>query len=418
MSNLPPNPCIKVNNLSKSYRLGSIGLSSFVEDLRGFGQKIGFPFKPSTNSKFLALDKISFTAHSGEALGIIGHNGAGKSTLLKILSRITEPTSGEAVLRGKVSSLLEVGTGFHPDMTGRENIFLNGTFLGLSKEEIEDSFDSIVSFAHVEKFIDTPVKRYSSGMFVRLAFAVAAHLNPDILIVDEVLAVGDLAFQKKCIEKMQKVADSGMTILFVSHNLQMIKKLCKRSLLLEKGKVVKIGETSEVISAYLLSKEQLSLSFSAHYRSERRRGTGFARFDKISYSNDQGDIKAKFDLNEKVVFKMEILAVEDVASLRVLILIRNESQQDNLISIEHNISESKIKKGQRVCFDILLEEHGLMPGSYPIYFWAGTIDHFHFDVLDDLLPPIQFVANDLLEEKTSSLFRSQSRLKYTHFIEC
>ena len=201
-------PCIQVKSLSKSYRLGSIGLGSFVEDLGKFGRKLGLPFKGSKNTKiFHALNEISFEAYPGEALGIIGHNGAGKSTLLKILSRITEPTSGEAMLKGKVASLLEVGTGFHPDMTGRENIFLNGTFLGLSKKEIKESFDSIVRFAHVEKFIDTPVKRYSSGMFVRLAFAVAAHLNPNILIIDEVLAVGDLAFQKKCIDKIFLLSD-------------------------------------------------------------------------------------------------------------------------------------------------------------------------------------------------------------------
>lgn len=411
MTGSTSNPSIEVKNLAKSYRLGSIGFGSFIEDLRGFGIKMGLPCKNSQASDFLALDGISFTAYPGEAVGIIGHNGAGKSTLLKILSRITEPTSGEAVLRGKISSLLEVGTGFHPDMTGRENIFLNGTFLGLSKQEIEESFDSIVRFAHVEKFIDTPVKRYSSGMFVRLAFAVAAHLNPDILIVDEVLAVGDMAFQKKCIEKMQQVADSGMTILFVSHNLQMVKKLCSRSILMEKGKVVKIGDTSDVISSYLQSKEQLSLSFSSEHRSERRRGAGFARFNKITYANEKGDSKTQFEVGEKVVFKMEVLAIEEIANLRILILVKNESQQDNLLAIEHNVSESKLVKGKKVSFDITLDEHGLMPGSYPLYFWAGTVDHFHFDVLDDLLPPLQIVSKKSLEEKTPSIFQSRSRLE-------
>ena len=228
-------PRIEVKCISKKYRLGSLGFGSFVNDLQSFAKKVGLSRNlAKTSNYFEALTDVSFEVFPGEALGIIGHNGAGKSTLLKILSRITEPSSGEAILRGKVASLLEVGTGFHPDMTGRENIFLNGTFLGLSKAEIKESFDSIVEFAHVEKFIDTPVKRYSSGMFVRLAFAVAAHLKPDILIVDEVLAVGDLAFQKKCMQKMQQVSESGMSILFVSHNLQMIKKLCQRSILLER----------------------------------------------------------------------------------------------------------------------------------------------------------------------------------------
>ena len=199
------NPIIDVQNLTKNYRLGTIGIGSLIHDIRRFGQRIGFKqIDSKTDPKeFCALNRITFQAFPGEALGIIGHNGAGKSTLLKILSRITEPSSGSAVIRGKVASLLEVGTGFHPDMTGRENIFLNGAFLGLSKMEVKESFDSIVKFAHIQKFIDTPVKRYSSGMYVRLAFAIAAHLKPDVLIVDEVLAVGDLAFQKKCIETMQ-----------------------------------------------------------------------------------------------------------------------------------------------------------------------------------------------------------------------
>ena len=409
-------PCIQIKDLSKSYRLGSIGLGSFISDLKGLAKRVGLPIKEQDSSKdFLALDKICFEAFPGEALGIIGHNGAGKSTLLKILSRITEPSSGEAILKGKVASLLEVGTGFHPDMTGRENIFLNGTLLGLSKREIKESFDSIVRFAHVEEFIDTPVKRYSSGMYVRLAFAVAAHLNPDILIVDEVLAVGDLAFQKKCIQKMHQVADSGMTILFVSHNLQMIKKLCTRSVLLEKGKVVQIGETAEVISTYIRSKEQLSLSFSADYRSERRRGTGLARFDKVTYTNADGSPKSHFEIGEPASFRMEVLAIEKLASLRILILARNESQQDNLIAIEHTVSSSGIEKGKRISFQILVEEHNLMPGLYPLYFWAGTTDHFHFDVLDDLLPPLQIVNHAPGVEKSSSLCQSKSRLNEVVF---
>ena len=409
-------PCIQVKDLSKSYRLGSIGLESFISDLKSLGERVGLPLKKQDPSKdFLALDEICFEAFPGEALGIIGHNGAGKSTLLKILSRITEPSSGQAILKGKVASLLEVGTGFHPDMTGRENIFLNGTLLGLSKREIKESFDSIVRFAHVEEFIDTPVKRYSSGMYVRLAFAVAAHLNPDILIVDEVLAVGDLAFQKKCIQKMHQVADSGMTVLFVSHNLQMIKKLCTRSVLLEKGKVVQIGKTADVISTYIRSKEQLSLSFSADYRSERRRGTGLARFENITYADAERRPKSHFEIGETVCFRMEVLAIEKLASLRILILARNESQQDNLIAIEHTVSSSAIKKGKRISFQILVEEHNLMPGSYPLYFWAGTTDHFHFDVLDDLLPPLQIVDHTPWIEKPSSHCQSKSRLNEVFF---
>ena len=404
-------PIIEVESLSKNYRLGTIGFRSLVDDLRAMASRLGFSNLESDSDKnFCALDCVSFKAFPGEALGIIGHNGAGKSTLLKILSRITEPTSGSALIRGKVASLLEVGTGFHPEMTGRENIFLNGSFLGLSKREIEDSFDSIVKFAHIEKFIDTPVKRYSSGMYVRLAFAIAAHLKPDVLIVDEVLAVGDLAFQKKCIEKMQDVSESGMTILFVSHNMEMVKRLCNRSILLEKGKVVEVGDTLDVIASYQHSKEQLSLSFSANYRSERRRGTGLARFNKIVYQNDSGESKSKFFLHEKVCFKIEVLTFEEIASLRVLILVKNASHQDNLLCLEHNISDSRIEKGEKISFDILLEEHNLMPGSYPLYFWAGTIDHFHFDILDDLLQPLQFLREKDLSGAPHTLCQSKSKL--------
>lgn len=405
-------PRIEVKCISKSYRLGSLGFESFVNDLRSVVNKFRFSENPTKDSNYFeALNDVSFEVFPGEALGIIGHNGAGKSTLLKILSRITEPSSGEAILRGKVASLLEVGTGFHPDMTGRENIFLNGTFLGLSKAEIKESFDSIVEFAHVEKFIDTPVKRYSSGMFVRLAFAVAAHLKPDILIIDEVLAVGDLAFQKKCMQKMQQVSESGMSILFVSHNLQMIKKLCKRSILLEKGQIVKIGKTSDVVSSYIRSKEQLSLKFDADYRSERRRGVGFARFNRISYLDCEGNVRSKFKMNEQIIFHMEILTLEKIASLMILILIRNESQQDNIISLEHDVCDSEILGGKKVNLKIILDQHNLMPGSYPIYFWAGTTDHLHFDVLDDLLPPLQISKEHDYSGTQNSLCQSKSSLK-------
>lgn len=209
-------------------------------------------FRKKEVETFKALDDVSFDVKKGEVLGVIGRNGAGKSTLLKVLSRITEPTSGEIHLFGRVGSLLEVGTGFHPELTGRENIFLNGAILGMRRREIERQFDEIVDFAEVEKFLDTPVKRYSSGMYVRLAFAVAAHLNPEILIVDEVLAVGDLQFQKKCLGKMQDVSrQDGRTVLFVSHNMAAVKSLCVQSLLLKAGKVISIGDSSTVVSGYL-----------------------------------------------------------------------------------------------------------------------------------------------------------------------
>ena len=207
---------------------------------------------------FLPLRDVSFQIEQGDRLGIIGRNGAGKSTLLKILSRITEPTSGRIKIKGRVASLLEVGTGFHPELTGRENIFLNGAILGMSRVEIRRKFDEIVAFADIEKFLDTPVKRYSSGMYVRLAFAVAAHLEPEILIVDEVLAVGDVEFQKKCIGKMEDVSrNEGRTVIFVSHNMGVIKTLCNNGILLEKGVVTDSGSLDELIPKYLDSSKQL-----------------------------------------------------------------------------------------------------------------------------------------------------------------
>ncbi|MFA5179802.1 MAG: ABC transporter ATP-binding protein [Syntrophales bacterium] len=204
-----------------------------------------------TMEEVWALKDVSFDILRGEAVGIIGRNGAGKSTLLKILSRITEPSTGRVTIKGRVASLLEVGTGFHPELSGRENIYLNGAILGMSRDEIRLKFNKIVSFAEVEKYLDTPVKRYSSGMYVRLAFAVAAHLDPEILLVDEVLAVGDATFQKKCLGKMGDVAKEGRTVLFVSHNMTAIKSLCSRAILLDKGQIGNVGETGRVVSAYL-----------------------------------------------------------------------------------------------------------------------------------------------------------------------
>lgn len=252
-------PIIQVDNLGKSYQIrhqaGGSGPGQLLSEqmanwLRGRWNK-------STIEEFWALRGISFELQRGEVLGVIGRNGAGKSTLLKVLSRITDPTEGRASLRGRVASLLEVGTGFHPELTGRENIFLNGAILGMSRQEIRAKFDEIVAFSEVEQFLDTPVKRYSSGMYVRLAFAVAAHLEPEILIVDEVLAVGDIAFQKKCLGKMQDVARGDQrTVLFVSHDMNRIQSLCDRALYLRQGRVVVDGATPDVVREYLADMRQ------------------------------------------------------------------------------------------------------------------------------------------------------------------
>ena len=284
-------PILEVNNLSKCYRLGSLGATSFAEDLSWAWQKLcgktqeidprvlkqleesGADIKKmdqKTINQFWALKDVSLSIQPGEVLGIIGRNGAGKSTLLKILSRITEPTEGSAILRGRVSSLLEVGTGFHPDLTGRENVYLNGTIHGLNRSEIDQRFNDIISFSQLDKFIDTPVKRYSSGMYVRLAFAVAACLDPEILIIDEVLAVGDLAFQNKCIKRMSEVSQKGQTIVIVSHNMSLINRLCTKGVWLDEGRIQKHGDIKDVVQAYHQSTiEELTGSINFENNKER-----------------------------------------------------------------------------------------------------------------------------------------------------
>jgi len=255
---------IKVENLGKRYRLHHEKRESYTalrdviarQAKRLLRPSAGNSQATSSDEDFWALKDVSFEVKQGEVVGIIGRNGAGKSTLLKVLSRITEPTTGRITLEGRVASLLEVGTGFHPELTGRENIYLNGAILGMTKVEISAKFDEIVAFAEVERFLDTPVKRYSSGMYVRLAFAVAAHLEPEILVVDEVLAVGDAAFQRKCLGKMGEVCGSGRTVLFVSHNMQSVQQLCQRAVWLEKGCIKGVGQSDEIVNQYIAAEKR------------------------------------------------------------------------------------------------------------------------------------------------------------------
>ncbi|MFZ5754576.1 MAG: ABC transporter ATP-binding protein [Bacillota bacterium] len=255
------NVVIEVDSVSKEYRLGTISSGTLYRDmqswwarLRGLedpNQKIGVSSNRGPNVRFNALEDVSFSICQGDILGIVGRNGAGKSTLLKIISRITAPTKGTVKIKGRINSLLEVGTGFHPELTGRENIYLNGAIHGMKKREIDKKFDQIVEFSEIGTFIDTPVKRYSSGMYVRLAFSVAAHLDSEILIIDEVLAVGDARFQKKCLGKMEEVGKGGRTVLFVSHNLPTVSRLCSRGILLDKGRIVSTGSMDLVIKDYI-----------------------------------------------------------------------------------------------------------------------------------------------------------------------
>ncbi len=307
---------IHIDHLSKLYRLGVIRGRRLVDDVnRWWAKQRGKPdplsrIGPRANGNgagqngnasdtIWALNDVSLKVRQGEVLGIIGRNGAGKSTLLKILSRVTAPSSGEVRVRGRIASLLEVGTGFHPELTGRENIFLNGAILGMTKGEISGKFDEIVDFSGVEKFIDTPVKRYSSGMYVRLAFSVAAHLEPEILIVDEVLAVGDAGFRQKCLGKMQNVNRSeGRTVLFVSHDMANIDAICNRGIVLESGKVAFDGPTSEAVNHHVRSRALDAVVNDLEDRT--RQGNGGARIRSIRFEDDEGNLRTHFRMGEPV----------------------------------------------------------------------------------------------------------------------
>jgi lipopolysaccharide transport system ATP-binding protein len=300
-------PIITVQNLSKQYRIGSreaygslresvmAGISAPWRRLRGNG---------ADRETIWALRDVSFSVAPGEVVGVIGPNGAGKSTLLKILSRITEPTSGRAEIFGRVGSLLEVGTGFHSELTGRENVYLNGAILGMRRREIERKFDEIVAFAEVDKFLDTPVKRYSSGMYMRLAFAVAAFLEPEILVIDEVLAVGDVRFQRKCLGKMSDAARHGRTVLFVSHNMTAVQSLCGRTIMLDEGRVVADGETKKVLAHYLQT--TLTTNYETHWdRPEDAPGNERVRLKMVRLLAEDGTPPGQFTVRTPIILEVE-----------------------------------------------------------------------------------------------------------------
>jgi lipopolysaccharide transport system ATP-binding protein len=321
----------------------------------------------------------------------VGRNGAGKSTLLKILSRTTAPTSGEIRMKGKVASLLEVGTGFHPDLTGRDNIYLNGTILGMRRSEIKSKFDEIVEFAGVQRYIDTPVKRYSSGMYVRLAFAVAAHLDPEILIIDEVLAVGDAEFQAKCLGKMKDVADKGRTVLFVSHNMGAVADLCTRAILLKNGQLLLDGPTETIIRSYVQQNMQVKLSDSSSLNDATvRRGTGQVRYEKIRMFNSNGEEVNEFFQGDRVVIEMTIKINDPVNELMSCISLRSGRTRDIVTSTKRNkINAPYFKSGDIVKIRYEFPRLSLRPGVYETYYWLGDRSaETAFDVVDNLLPPI------------------------------
>jgi lipopolysaccharide transport system ATP-binding protein len=319
-------PVIQVENLSKAYRIGLkeevpdtlVGAATSwmrapLRNLNRLGRLNTHGSNGDSEDTLWALKDVSFEVQEGEVVGIIGRNGAGKSTLLKILSRITDPTSGRAIIRGRVSSLLEVGTGFHPELTGRENIYMNGTILGMRKREIDRKFDEIVDFSGVEKFLDTPIKRYSSGMTVRLAFAVAAHLEPEILIIDEVLAVGDIGFQKKCLGKMQEVANTGRTILFVSHNMAAVRSLCTRGVFFENGIIRRDDDAESVVSRYFEANDRIMNTHEPLIHGDEDRGTEYSIFFS---DNNQNQV---IDCGEELTIRFMLMAPKPLTEVTISI---------------------------------------------------------------------------------------------------
>jgi lipopolysaccharide transport system ATP-binding protein len=406
--NKSSNVVIKVEKLSKRYRLGVISHRTLYRAIQTKWSKWTGKEDPnslitdvnntqvSDNLSFLALNEVSFEVQKGEVLGILGKNGAGKSTLLKVLSRVTTPTSGEVKIKGKIVSLLEVGTGFHPELTGRENVYLNGAIMGMNKREIANKFDEIVAFAEIEKFIDTPVKRYSSGMYVRLAFSVAAHLEPDILIVDEVLAVGDADFQKKCLGKMQSVSQQdGRTVLFVSHNMEAVQRLCTSALLLNKGMVQAQGDTKAIIAEYL--KSESGFYGLTKWQPDKVIGNKFARLLSVAVKDKNNEIvteikvtdgfrvEVNFDIFEEgnydvhIYFSnqsgMHLFLVNDTQQKEILKKARPKGNHTSICHIPANfLNEGAISVIVAIC-------------SSPYSTHAVAENVLYFKIIDDLEQP-------------------------------
>ena len=352
------NFVIKIENISKRYKLGSIGSRTLIKEISGkWARHRG---KPDPNSKidFLsnekkdynritqvwALKDVNLNIKPGETLGIIGKNGAGKSTLLKILSQITSPTEGLIKVKGKIGALLEVGTGFHPELTGKENIFLNGAILGMDKKEISAKLNEIIEFSGIQKYIDTPVKRYSSGMRVRLAFSVAAHLDPDILLVDEVLAVGDAEFQKKCLGKMNEVANVGRTILFVSHNLGAIKNLCSKVILIENGKIKFKGNPQQAIDIYLKTHSKNNQIFNGQkfWKREDAPGDNGFKLLSVELANSNGEPTRTININDSFSISISYKLEEKVKDSRIIIYFKSRSGEIAFCTSNHNLMKTQI----------------------------------------------------------------------------
>lgn len=398
---------IRAENVSKKYRLGVIGHGTLARDLQSWWARLRGKEDPntkldvlqqtrlnSTSGDFWALRDVSFDVKQGEVLGIIGRNGAGKSTFLKILARVTAPTTGSIKVRGRIASLLEVGTGFHPELTGRENVYLNGAILGMTKKEIDRKFEEIVDFSEVEDFIDTPVKRYSSGMYVRLAFAVAAHLDPEILIVDEVLAVGDVNFQKKCFGKMHSISSQGRTVLLVSHQMNAINRLCNRAVLLNEGKVETVGPASEIIKAYLADNTD-ELKSKRSYEEDTGKKAQILNME-ISFNNGT-PVDRAIEIRESISLKLEVVLRESIHNLRGAFYFRNASGEIVFFSdITDHDDSVKLTKQSRYKLKADIPAPLLVPGRYTVT--AGLSDDT--GSLDHCPGAVTFEISDLSSRRT------------------
>ena len=362
---------VVVEKLSKKFLLGeTLGTTMLRESIVRFIKSVGT--KRSVPEELWALKDVSFDIPRGQVVGIIGRNGAGKSTLLKILAKITFPTSGRVAVRGRVASLLEVGTGFHEELTGRENIFLNGAILGMTKREVDQKLDAIVDFAGVDRFVDTPIKRYSSGMRLRLGFAVAAHLDPDVLIVDEVLAVGDAGFQKKCIAAMDELRGGGRTVLFVSHNMAAVENLCSRGIWIDDGQIRADGDAADIISRYMASYAAPSSKELELVRSGL--GSGKIRFEKIEYLTSNEELSSNVRCGDAVIIRLHYKVAETV--LNPSFGFRVYSELGTLISetdhVRHGIQFSRVDPGEGY-IDVEIASLNLLPGRYSMSLWVTGV---------------------------------------------
>ena len=394
---------IKVDNVSKVYRLGAIGGTTLRDELKRKAARLRGKSDPTLKigqenieygKEFLALDGISFEVKEGEALGIIGHNGAGKSTLLKLITRVTAPTSGKIKLNGRIASMLEVGTGFHPELTGRENIYMNGAILGMTKKEIDKKIDEIIEFSEVSKFIDTPVKRYSSGMYVKLAFSVAAHLDSEIMIMDEVLAVGDMAFQKKCLEKMRYAAKKeGRSVLYVSHNMNTITQLCDRCLVLEKGKKIFDGDVEKAISLYL-SDSVTSMGVNIDLSKSRMSHLPQKVDAKITRLVLCGKELPVFDFGETVRMKLNVHSHKTLKDLSLRVELRTTNNAPVGLTMINGFADVEADSDNGFEFEMNFD--GLVTGSYYVCLVLYQVDDAgNYIDLDAIYPAFSFDVQDV-----------------------